>query len=607
MDSIFIVITLVQSVLDKYDSIQSLHEEIKYFRKILRTVKGVLNDIQEQLQRNPNQQTRLSRPLSMLEDAVKEGAEVLEECSRKKKLRARVFSKTYLGKLNGASTKMRDAMQLLSSAGISIQGTIAEGIEDTVEKIDLLKSQIENHNHQVADLMEAHAASMTASMESLPQQIVSLLMQQNVVSSFADLDGQMEDIASHAQELRREKAFVDKQILAMVERISLMESNESSMTPQPTAQHTHKEQSVPSFMICPISLEIMKDPVLLTASGMTYDRASLCASLLAQPNLCPCTNNRYDNKLGYTENISLRQAIMHMFGDNAYQRYDDTGFALQYDAAWDKMQTDKLAVVANTTIGSDDLYREMQALFDKGWNDDSMKKCERLSPILSQDPVVVSFLSRAYDKEYQRNDALNKKYVARSERNRAIWCHSMALSYREKARIADKEAIALGLVQVAQTGNRFAQFNLGVMYKIGWAVAYDRGKAVEWYTKAANQGNAYAQNKLGYIYNVGYKWGWKVSKDCTKAVEWYTKAANQGHAEAQYHLGNMYYLGWGVAQDKGEARKWYFKAANQGYKDAEDSLAAMHRDTKSTHQSLTGANQSHAAPQRFRFFGRRKR
>ena len=49
------------------------------------------------------------------------------------------------------------------------------------------------------------------------------------------------------------------------------------------------------------------------------------------------------------------------------------------------------------------------------------------------------------------------------------------------------------------------------------------------YEKAAYKGSVIAQYNLGIFYEKGYG----VSKDLTKAIEWYTKAANQGNKEAQ--------------------------------------------------------------------------
>lgn len=45
----------------------------------------------------------------------------------------------------------------------------------------------------------------------------------------------------------------------------------------------------------------------------------------------------------------------------------------------------------------------------------------------------------------------------------------------------------------ANQGDAISQYNLGVMYALGEGVRQDDQKALEWYTKAANQGNADAQ------------------------------------------------------------------------------------------------------------------
>lgn len=50
----------------------------------------------------------------------------------------------------------------------------------------------------------------------------------------------------------------------------------------------------------------------------------------------------------------------------------------------------------------------------------------------------------------------------------------------------------------------------------------------------------------------------------TEAVNCYRKAAEQGDATAQNNLGVMYTNGLGVGQDYAQAVEWYRKAAEQG-------------------------------------------
>ena len=55
------------------------------------------------------------------------------------------------------------------------------------------------------------------------------------------------------------------------------------------------------------------------------------------------------------------------------------------------------------------------------------------------------------------------------------------------------------------------------------------------YRKAAEQGLAQAQCRLGDF----YEYGEGVTKDLVKAAEWYRKAAEQGLAQAQCRLGDF--------------------------------------------------------------------
>ena len=61
-------------------------------------------------------------------------------------------------------------------------------------------------------------------------------------------------------------------------------------------------------------------------------------------------------------------------------------------------------------------------------------------------------------------------------------------------------------------------------------------KANYWYKKAAEQGDADAENNLGNAYSNGQG----VPKSYTKANYWFTKAAEQGEADAENNLGNAY-------------------------------------------------------------------
>jgi TPR repeat protein len=59
------------------------------------------------------------------------------------------------------------------------------------------------------------------------------------------------------------------------------------------------------------------------------------------------------------------------------------------------------------------------------------------------------------------------------------------------------------------------------------------------------------------------------------AAKWYQKAADQGNATAQNNLGVLYQNGQGVEQSEEMAAKWYQKAADQGYAIAQNNLEML--------------------------------
>ena len=141
----------------------------------------------------------------------------------------------------------------------------------------------------------------------------------------------------------------------------------------------------------------------------------------------------------------------------------------------------------------------------------------------------------------------------------------------EKATITELEHTK----KLANDGDAYAQYTLGLIYFKGEEVPKDYKEAVKWYTRSAEQGYAPAQLNLGVMYHMGEG----VLQDDKQAVKWYRKLAEkQGQVMAQYNLGLIHSKGYGSSegpQDYKEAVKWYRKAAEQGHANAQCNLGMM--------------------------------
>lgn len=110
------------------------------------------------------------------------------------------------------------------------------------------------------------------------------------------------------------------------------------------------------------------------------------------------------------------------------------------------------------------------------------------------------------------------------------------------------------------TYNDDGTINAARMYEKGMNAlsSGQRDRAVSLIRSAAALGHAPAQVTMGYFAETGE------GAEPARAVEWYRRAAEQGDPLAQWLLGRMYFSGHGVAQDMTQARKWLFPVAEAG-------------------------------------------
>jgi uncharacterized protein len=156
--------------------------------------------------------------------------------------------------------------------------------------------------------------------------------------------------------------------------------------------------------------------------------------------------------------------------------------------------------------------------------------------------------------------------------------------------IKDPDMALMWYRKAATQNDAIAQNKLGMFYENGLGVEKNILTAVDWYRKAALQGLADAQNKLGIIYAEGIgnapqaaiptdpnqasmpyvNAQMVIPKDQTAALEWFKKAANQGDVDAQYNLAVMYVNGMGTDKNDLQAYFWTTVSSAKGNKNAQD-------------------------------------
>ena len=169
--------------------------------------------------------------------------------------------------------------------------------------------------------------------------------------------------------------------------------------------------------------------------------------------------------------------------------------------------------------------------------------------------------------------------VAKQEPDQAAGPLKEAISAVEAGKGDQGQALFV-VERAANGGDAKAQNALCNAYRLGRGVPQDKAAALRWCLEAGEQGEAQAQHSLGEICSAGGRRGSKMI-----AALWYRKAADQGLAEAQFALGEAYEDdSESLMPAEGPAARnplgWYRMAAEQGNARAQFRLGAAYDEGK---------------------------
>jgi TPR repeat protein len=136
----------------------------------------------------------------------------------------------------------------------------------------------------------------------------------------------------------------------------------------------------------------------------------------------------------------------------------------------------------------------------------------------------------------------------------------------------------------AEKGDLAATFMVGIAYLYGQGTDVNLSEGDNLVRDAADKGYPEAQNWLGDFYaDFGTKEGY------AKALEWWNKAAAQGEAHAQFSLGQSYEHGAIITQDYKTAVSYYRASAEQGITDAMFALSTCYLEGKGVKKDVKEA------------------
>jgi len=113
---------------------------------------------------------------------------------------------------------------------------------------------------------------------------------------------------------------------------------------------------------------------------------------------------------------------------------------------------------------------------------------------------------------------------------------------------------------LAEEGNPFAQYMLGVALANAKPPLLNVAEGESWLAKSAALGNVAAMRSLGQLNMFG-----RNPPDRAQAEKWLQAAADRGDAEAQHLLGVLFLDAKGADRRPAEAYKWLLLASQRGH------------------------------------------
>lgn len=138
-----------------------------------------------------------------------------------------------------------------------------------------------------------------------------------------------------------------------------------------------------------------------------------------------------------------------------------------------------------------------------------------------------------------------------------------------------------------------AQYKLGHSYRVGRGVPIDLAAALEWYKKAAKNGDREALHNVAWMYSTGQ--GTKASAE--EAYRWFLEAARHGETGAQFEVARRLRDGDGVAKDLTSSYSWLLVLQAQEKTIAPDEWVQVKETMKSVESQLAKPATEKAAKQ----------
>lgn len=258
--------------------------------------------------------------LRTLRKVLKCAKKLLKSCNHGSKIYLAIETEMITARFHGIYDKISQALDGMPYDELGIADEVKEQVELLRTQIKRAKKRTDTQDIVLAmDMMVA--LSTKDDDRNADSAILERLANKLELQTITDLKVEAIAVRKLIRERNGRNAESTQQILNLFTKFQQIAGlEESNLLDDPAALKVLEKcpsLSVPNEFLCPISLEIMTDPIIV-ASGQTYERESIQKWLQSNRNTCPKTRQTLGH-LSLAPNFALRNLILQWCQKNNYE------------------------------------------------------------------------------------------------------------------------------------------------------------------------------------------------------------------------------------------------------------------------------------------------
>ncbi|KAL7118441.1 hypothetical protein ACP275_02G001400 [Erythranthe tilingii] len=253
-----------------------------------------------------------------LKKSLSSSTKLLKTCYSASKIFLALESEAVMSRFHSVYDKINQSLNDMPRHKLPISEEVQEQVELMHMQLTRAKRRTESQDMELAmDMMIVFSTNHDTNADDA---IIERLAKKLDLHTLADLRSESMAVAKLAKSKAKSQETVQQvvHLLAKFKQIAGIDENSVLDGPASVKKCLEKSKSllIPHEFLCPISLEIMADPVII-ATGQTYERESIQKWLNSGHRTCPKTGQKL-TYMAVAPNFALRNLILQWCEKNNY-------------------------------------------------------------------------------------------------------------------------------------------------------------------------------------------------------------------------------------------------------------------------------------------------